>query len=97
MVGERSRVAGGVPTPGRESRDFTNPQRKRTMPQLNETQAVDTVMSNLARLPREEITLLQDQHNADLHDSDDFDIADDDELEGLTIMDEREFFETYML
>lgn len=69
------------------------------MPALHKTQAVDHAMMNLARLPHEEVNLLIEQHNVNLHSDDDgFDAIDFcDELEGLTIMDEREFFETYVL
>jgi hypothetical protein len=59
--------------------------------------ATDTALRTLKHMPTAEVRELQDAHQMNLHaDFDDDSLFDaDDELEGLTIIDEAEFFERY--
>jgi hypothetical protein len=68
------------------------------MAKLHEVPRVDEFMRNNALLPSWEVRLLQDQHNVNLSaagEGDEFLDNDPDEFEGMTMMDEVEFYETY--
>jgi hypothetical protein len=68
------------------------------MAKLYEVPAVDEFFRNNASLAPWEVRLLQDEHNVNLNaagEGDEFLDGESDELDGLTIMDDVEFFETY--